>query len=438
MDELALNQKLASGEINEIGVFPHLDRLVDMTYVFDIDFGLGDLPTEPGILLIRGARQYGKSTWLEQSLKQTIQTFGAGTAFYLNGDFILTIETLEKSIEVLLMAFRKDAPIKRIFIDEITAIPNWEIALKRLADTGKIKDVLIVTTGSTATDLRRGVERLPGRKRRLARTDYLFTPVSYRAFHQACGKQLKDKSLTAYLLSGGSPIACNELAANQVLPEYILTLTRDWIDGEIARSGRSRASVYELIKTMFKFGGTPVGQMKLARETGLANNTVAQGFVEILNDLAVVTSSYPWDVDKQVKIMRKPCKYHLTNLLAALAFNPQQIRSLDDFIALPAVEQGLWYEWLVAQELLRRSAIKGDNILSPQAFWQNNQHEIDFVMSNDHFVEVKRGGCSALEFAWFVKQFPKKKLTVVNANSFETDQVRGVTFEQFLLDDELN
>lgn len=76
-----LNNALALGDINQKGLFPHLDQLAHTTYVFEIDFGLKVLPTEPGILLIRGARQYGKSTWLEQMLKNTIIEFDAGTAF---------------------------------------------------------------------------------------------------------------------------------------------------------------------------------------------------------------------------------------------------------------------------------------------------------------------------------------------------------------------
>lgn len=433
MDQLSINKRLESGDIDQLGVFPHLDRLSKSDFIFEVNFGLDCLPTEPGILLIRGARQYGKSTWLEQSLKKTIQEFGSGSAFYLNGDFILTLNTLEESIEALLAAFHKDAPIKRIFIDEITAVKDWETALKRLSDMGKLDDILIVTTGSTATDLRRGAERLPGRKGKLSRTDYVFTPISYRAFHTQCYALLGEDTLLAYLLSGGSPIACNELAVNHVLPEYVLTLTRDWVDGEIARSGRSRAALYELLRTVYKFAGTPVGQLKLARESGLANNTVAQGYVEILNDLAVLTPSYPWDADKEVKIMRKPCKYNFTNLLAALAFNPNQIRSVADFKSLPEQEQGQWLEWLIAQELLRRSAIEGREILSPQAFWQNDKHEIDFVVSTDNWLEVKRGSCSSLEFSWFAKQFPSKHLSLVNAKSFETQIVSGLTFEQFLM-----
>ncbi len=428
-----VNGHLALGEVDVAGLLPHFDGLKAAPYVFNVNFGLPQLPTEPGILMIRGARQYGKSTWLEQEIYKTIQQFGAGTAFYLNGEYLLDVDKLEHEIELLVPMFVEGAAVRRIFIDEITAIPKWEIALKRLADKGSLAQVLLITTGSKATDLRRGAERLPGRKGRLDRTTYLFTPISYREFHRVCGEKLGDKCLIAYLLSGGSPIACSELAAHGVIPEYVVELVRDWIEGEVAATGRSRISLYNIFGTIFRLGGTPVGQAKVAREAGLANNTVAAGYIEVLQDLGCIVPSYPWDQHKKLLILRKPCKYHVTNLLAAVVYHAAAVRRPDDFLSLPEMTQGIWLEWLVAQELVRRAAIAGEDILSPLAFWQNDKHELDFVVHNREFIEVKRGRCNPLEFSWFVQQFPGNNLTVVNVAKFSTATVKGVLLEDFLL-----
>ena len=428
-----LNHALATGNIDQIGLFPHLDQLIHAPYVFDIDFGLKTLPIEPGILLIRGARQYGKSTWLEQALKNTIIEFGAGTAFYLNGDVLLELNRLEKAIEDLLTGFRRDAPIKRIFIDEITAIPHWEVALKRLVDRGALREVLVVTTGSNASDIRRGAERLPGRKGKLQRTNYLFTPISYPVFHKACSPVLGNDTFVAYLLSGGSPIACTELAVNRMLPEYVPELVRDWVEGEVSRSGRNRQTLNNLLHILFRFGGSPVAQAKIAREANMANNTVAAGYIDILSDLSVVASSFPWDQNNGLPILRKANKYHFSNLLVALTYHPKRLRRIEDFNLLDEAEQGMWLEWLVSQELMRRRAIHGEHLFEPQLFWQNQFHELDFVLENKTFLEVKRGGCSPLEFAWFSKQFPHAHLLLVNKNKFETQVITAMTTEEFLL-----
>jgi len=368
-----INEYLFRGKIDHIDLLPHFQNLQQQPYIFNIDFGLKKLPTEPGILIIRGARQYGKSTWLEQQIYNTIQEFGAGSAFYLNGEYILDMDLLEKEIENLINSFTNNTTIRRIFIDEITAIPNWEIALKRLSDRGKLRDILLITTGSKATDLRRGTEKLPGRTGKLDRVNYLFTPVSYKEFHRVCNDKLGSNTLNAYIISG--------------------------------------------------------------REAALSNNSIASGYIEILNDLGCVIPAYPWDQHKNLLILRKPCKYHFTNLLVAVAYHPMQIRRPQDMITIPEDMQGSMLEWLIAQELTRRAAIQSNNILEPLAFWQNKEHEIDFVdLPKKMFLEIKRGSCSPLEFSWFYKQFPNDNLIIINKNNFRTKSVTGIKLEEFLLD----
>ena len=61
---------------------------------------------EPGIIVIRGARQYGKSTWLQRMIEQTVTSFGGGTAFYLNGDEIRDHDDLREEIRTLLLLFQ--------------------------------------------------------------------------------------------------------------------------------------------------------------------------------------------------------------------------------------------------------------------------------------------------------------------------------------------
>jgi predicted AAA+ superfamily ATPase len=79
--------------------------------------------------------------------------------------------------------FPAAATVRRLFIDEITAISGWQKAVKRLADGGTLRNVLLVTTGSKASDIQRGAELLPGRKGKLARTIYLFVQLPYKVFH---------------------------------------------------------------------------------------------------------------------------------------------------------------------------------------------------------------------------------------------------------------
>ena len=84
---------------------------------------------------------------------------------------------------------------------------------------------------------------------------------------------------------------------------------RDWVDGEITRTGRSRSSLWNVMHVIHKLGASPIGQSKLAREAGLANNTVALGYTEVLHDLGCVLPAYPWDQHREVLIKRKEVEY---------------------------------------------------------------------------------------------------------------------------------
>jgi hypothetical protein len=77
-----------------------------------------------------------------------------------------------------------------------------------------------------------------------------------------------------------------------------------------------------------------LGQAKLAKESGLANNTVAAGYVELFTDLLCLSYGHAWDPERRVRIMRKPAKFHFVNLLAAVAWHPSRIRSPEDFFRM--------------------------------------------------------------------------------------------------------
>ncbi|MBF0492628.1 MAG: ATP-binding protein [Deltaproteobacteria bacterium] len=433
MNVSLFNQKIIEGNFNHPELWPKRSELKKSSIKLDFDFGLDELPTEPGLITLRGPRQYGKSTWMELKLYESLEKFGAGSAFYLNGDEIADAAALKDQLETLSQAYSKKALVRRLFIDEITAIPDWEKALKRALDQGLLKNVLVVTTGSKALDLRRGSERLPGRKGKLLRSEFIFLPISYKEFHSKAHEKLQTKTWMAYLLSGGSPLALNDLYEEGRLHEYFIQLIRDWIFGEIIRSGRNRSSLLNLFSVLFQKACTPVGYAGLARDAGLANNTIASGYIEQLSDLFCLLPSWPWDVNKKMLILRRPCKFHFINLAAAVCLHPSNIRSVSQFEKLEPHIQAQFLEWLVAQEIWRRSVLA--NVANPEAigFWQSSEHEIDFVSPQQEWIEVKRGKANALEFGWFPKTFPKQKLKVINSYSFETDFIEGISIEEFLL-----
>lgn len=130
---------------------------------------------------------------------------------------------------------------------------------------------------------------------------------------------------------------------------------------------------------------------------------------------------------------RRPCKFHFTNTLVAIAWHPARIRSIDDFTSLPPEEQAKFAEWLVAQELWRRAAVRGDESPEQMAFWQGGDHEIDFIVPPRTAIEVKLGRTHPLEFAWFHRCMPGAGLSVVGQDRFSAGPIEGLTLEDFLI-----
>ena len=68
------------------------------------------------------------------------------------------------------------------FLDEITLIKDWQYALKKIIDLGWGEKTSFLLTGSSTVDLRKGAERLPGRRGKVYQPDKVLLPMSFREF----------------------------------------------------------------------------------------------------------------------------------------------------------------------------------------------------------------------------------------------------------------
>src|SRR3989338_8672846 len=117
------------------------------------------------IYSVRGPRQVGKTTLVKVVIKDLIEkNTNPIDILYYACDLIRTPGMLYNLLETYHSWNRTLSEGRiRIFLDEISAIPQWQKAIKRFVDQYGNKDVTLYITSSHSLDIERSTERLPGR-----------------------------------------------------------------------------------------------------------------------------------------------------------------------------------------------------------------------------------------------------------------------------------
>jgi predicted AAA+ superfamily ATPase len=252
---------------------------------------------QPGLHTIRGPRQVGKSTLLKLLVQQALQLGRTEkqviylTLDLLQGQPITEIDTTVSRAKELAGAGRGAL----VLLDEVTVVDGWDLAVKAMWDTGLIRGDVVVCTGSSALDLRRGaVERWPGR--RGSGDDHLLLPQTFEGFvrslHPAVPGSpsfslqgllsteglavLRDMrpygpdlsvAFERYLRFGGLPAAVAEAVNGATQPSRETTrIFANSLAREVGRQGTSEPAAYALLERIARSLGSRVSWSTIAQE----------------------------------------------------------------------------------------------------------------------------------------------------------------------------
>jgi uncharacterized protein len=362
----------------------------------------GEIPLRPaGFLLLRGPRQVGKSTFLREFAVRCLREgIEPENLISCDAEKATHWQQLSAVLEAFLSSRRG---YTLILIDELTAVAQWWLAIKSLADQGMSKDSLILGTGSSAEDLAQGADLLPGRRGRRYPVDFEMLPVPFSMVRDRLG-------LSDYLLTGGFPWAINEFLRLGFIPPYVYALQGSVIAGSFLKKRTQAASLGVLLRYLASHQGSPISVTSLARDCGMGSNHTGEEYLELL-DLIYALLPCRWaEPGKKVPVARKNRKFYAADPLLFHVFSQMGTGWDDSFESarerlLDPALVGKMVEGLVAAELRRRN---GNNL----RYWLGDR-EIDFI--GDSFIEVKyQNHVSPAEFAWALKVMPKgKRLTVV-------------------------
>jgi predicted AAA+ superfamily ATPase len=158
-------------------------------------------------ILIFGPRQSGKSTMVNQLLKDLGQNF-----LYLNGDEADVREILTNTTSTKLKALTGENKI--VFIDEAQRITNIGLTLKLFTD--QLKEIQVIATGSSAFELSSQVnEPLTGRK-----YEFMLYPLCFKEMSKHHGLLEEKRLIENRLVYGYYP----EIVTHQGQEKELLKL----------------------------------------------------------------------------------------------------------------------------------------------------------------------------------------------------------------------
>lgn len=346
---------------------------------------------KPGkVLVIYGPRQVGKTTLLNDFLKETKLKYRLDS-----GEDVRIQETLSSQNFTKILGYAEGYEL--IAIDEAQKIKNIGQGLKILVD--QIPSLQIIVTGSSSFELAGQVgEPLTGRK--ITLTLFPISHIELGGIYNTF--DLKNK-LEEYLIYGGYP----EVITTSVMIEkkrILNEITGSYLLKDILELEKVKGSkiLLDLLRLLAFQVGSEVSLSEIGRQLGIDYKTVAC-YLDLLEKAFVVYNLRGYSRNLRKEITKKSKFYFYDNGIRNSIisnFNPIELR--DDI-------GKLWENFLFV-ERLKKQAYK--NIHVNNYFWRTwDQKEIDFV-------EEGNGKLYGYEFKWQDKPVkPPKEWAETYSNS---------------------
>jgi hypothetical protein len=165
---------------------PHLSEVATAPFTWTPTV-LDDV-APPNLYALRGPRRVGKSTVVKQAIARLLrQGVDPRRVFYFAADALGTYRDVINLFQTAATLFPDTADQPRyFFVDEISAVPEWQRGVKWLRDNTTNRRDCIVVTGSSARDIAAGTTFLAGRCCRWRSPTSSGAPASLSRRRRAC------------------------------------------------------------------------------------------------------------------------------------------------------------------------------------------------------------------------------------------------------------
>lgn len=322
----------------------------------------------PGITMIRGPRQIGKSTWLKLLLKEELSK--GHKVFYYSCEDLEDFKDLKSLIDA-------HPDVDYFFLDEITFVKEWWRTIKKVTDSELEKRFIL--TGSNSYDLKKGMDLMPGRWAQGGGELYLL-PMEFDEWclmrEEAGYKTLtRLERLKLYMRVGGFPSALAESGDSGKTPQSSIETYRRWIEGDVIKMNRQPQFMRELLGQLAKLTCSTISLQTLAQKTQLMSYHTAQDYISILEGSFALQTLFAYNPESDSFQMKKEKKFYFTDPLiywVALHWSGMTVpQNFEEQLA----------ETLAHEYLKRRAPRLG--------YYSNQSGEVDFINQREWAIEVK-------------------------------------------------
>lgn len=364
-----------------------------------------DLQKE-GVYTLRGPRQVGKTTlikiWISQLLENQVDP---RAVFYYSCDLLKDKKELFAVLEQYQnISLGREFPRRYIFLDEVTLVEDWQHAVKQAVDLGWMHNATILASGSSAVDLRRGAERMPGRRGRAEKLDWVLMPLSFGEFLKYCypelpkltisldllrnGIQIKNLvsdwlsfalrfqfALEEYLKTGGFPLALERYLRQREVDESLRQAYLSVLRSDVEKLRRNRGILNSLLARIVITEGSPQSWQSLSKDAGIGSPNTVIDYMEILGDSFLLFVLHALDRNRKLAEPKKDKKIYFCDPLVRDAVSKD--------LGLPGLPLERKVEAAVGFHLIRlfeKNPEEGLSYLNKVYYWRNVRgKEVDFV-----------------------------------------------------------
>lgn len=332
------------------------------------------------IQVLAGPRQVGKSTLVQQVLKEVNIPHTLENADGINHEDTDWIRRVWESIRITMQLQHEEERL--LVIDEVQKIDNWSEAVKAEwdRDTRDGRNLKVVLLGSSRLLIRKELtESLAGRFELIRITHW-----SYAEMRDAFGY-----TLDQFIYFGGYPGPATMIGNEKRWKKYIKdSLVAPAIEKDVIMT----SNIYKpaLMKRTFELGCSYSGELlSLTKMTGqlqdAGNVTTIAGYIDILSQCALLCGLQKFANDDSRKYNSIP-KFQVFNNALLTTYNGrtflQDRRDTDTW--------GRWVESAVGAYLVSQA----EELEYKVYYWRNRNDEVDFIVVSDDImlaIEVKSG-----------------------------------------------